>query len=130
MITQATASNSGSRKLRLTDWLLVLSDYGAARGRREVRWRFALARGHGVVSTGVKRVAAGDAAYGQPSAAQGAVPAQRGHRVRAAGRLVAADGPEERADESAVEGDRQHQSPGDGRRPLCHLRLLTSRLRS
>jgi hypothetical protein len=36
MITHVTASNSGLRKLRLTDWLLVLSDYGAALRRREV----------------------------------------------------------------------------------------------
>src|SRR6184192_304003 len=97
MITHVTASNSGLRKLRLTDWLLVLSDYGAARGRREVRWCLALARGYGVIPAGVEGVAAGDAAYGQPSAAQCAMGPQRLEGICAAGRLVAADGPEERA---------------------------------
>src|SRR5689334_17170224 len=129
MMTHATASNSGSRKLKLTDWLLVLSDYGAAL-RREVRGYLALARRHGVVSAGVERVAAGEAAYGQPPTAQRAVPSQRDECVCAAAGLEAADGPEEGADESTVEDDRQHQCPGDGRRLRCHLRLLTSRRRS
>src|SRR4051812_5350018 len=115
MITHVTASNSGSRKLRLTDRLLVLSDYVAALLRRGVRGCRALARGHGVVPPGVEGVATSDAAHGQPSAAKRAVRPQCTQGVRAAGRLVAADGPEERADESAVKNDRQHQCPYDGR---------------
>src|SRR4051812_40128324 len=77
MIIHVTALNSGSRKLRLTDGLLVLSDCVAALVRREVRWCLALARRHGVVPSGVEGVAAGDAAYGQPSAAQRTVRPQR-----------------------------------------------------
>src|SRR3954462_5088417 len=74
MITHVTASNSGLRKLRLTDWLLVLSDYGATLRRREVWGCLVPARGDGVVPTGVEGMATGDAAYGQPSAVEGAVP--------------------------------------------------------
>src|SRR5256885_9126139 len=79
-ITQATAPNSGSRKLRFTDGLLVLSDCGAALARREVvgvAGVVALARWYGVVPTRVERVAAGDAPHREPAALQGAVRAER-----------------------------------------------------
>src|SRR3569833_1181473 len=88
MMTHATASNSGSRKRRLTDWLLVLSDYGAALLRREVRGCLAFTWWHRVVRAGVEGVAAGVAAYGQPSAAQRGVQQQGDHVVGvAAGRV-------------------------------------------
>src|SRR2546430_14617025 len=71
-MTHAMILNSGSRKLRLTDWLLVLFEDSAAVTRR------AVCRGrHRVVPARVEGVATGETAHRQPGTADGAVRAQR-----------------------------------------------------
>lgn len=59
--------------------------------------------------TGVKRVAAGDAARRQPAAFDGAKPANRFHRIFRAGRHEAAAWAEQGADEAFVAAQQENK---------------------
>src|SRR5436190_4457342 len=88
-------------------------------GRGQVRGAVIITAGRNrVEAAGVPRAAAAKPASGQPRALQRAVHGERLDRVRAAARVEPAYRREERADEPAIEPDRQEQQPGH--RPWPH----------